>query len=171
MAIPLYQEQLHQDLRARWSRLQDIALAALRVAAALMFVQHGVQKHFGLLLPDGQAFAGGPDPFTMFWIAGTLEIAGGLLLAIGLFTRPVAFVLSGLMAFAYFIVHAPQNFWPTLNKGELAALYCFVFLAFAAVGGGRYSVDAMIAQRRNRRFPGSAPVVHMKPKPERKKAG
>lgn len=86
-----------------------------------MLVQHGVQKHFGLLLPPDQPFAGAPELFSAMWVAGTLEIIGGLLLALGLFTRPVAFVLSGLMAFAYFIVHAPQGFWPILNQGELAA--------------------------------------------------
>jgi putative oxidoreductase len=69
------------------------------------------------------------------------ELFGGLLLLLGLFTRPVAFVLSGLMAFAYFIAHAPQGFWPLLNRGELAALYCFVFLYLAAAGGGPWSLD------------------------------
>jgi len=78
------------------------------------------------------------------WIAGTLEVVGGLLLAFGFLTRPVAFLLSGLMASAYFIAHVPQGFWPILNGGELAALYCFVFLAFWALGGGRYSVDAIL---------------------------
>ena len=74
-------------------------------------------------------------------VAGVLELFGGLLLLLGLFTRPVAFVLSGLMAFAYFIAHAPQGFWPLLNRGELAALYSFVFLYLAAAGGGPWSLD------------------------------
>jgi putative oxidoreductase len=75
-------------------------------------------------------------------VAGVLETFGGLLLLLGLFTRPVAFVLAGEMAAAYFMSHAPQGFWPLLNRGELAALYCFLFLYFAAVGGGPWSVDA-----------------------------
>jgi putative oxidoreductase len=78
----------------------------------------------------------------MAGVAGVLEIVGGILLLLGLFTRPVAFLLAGEMAAAYFIVHAPQGFWPLLNRGELAALYCFLFLYLAAAGGGPWSVDA-----------------------------
>lgn len=129
-----------------WARTPDIALALLRVVSALMLAQHGVQKHLGWLLPSEQTFGGAPELLSRMWIAGSLEIVGGLLLAIGLFTRPVAFVLSGLMAAAYFIAHAPRVFWPILNGGELAALNCFVFLLFAVVGGGRYSVDAAIGR-------------------------
>ena len=79
--------------------------------------------------------------FTLSGFAGVLELFGGILLLIGLFTRPVAFILSGEMAFAYFIAHAPQNFWPLINRGELAVLYCFVFLYFAVAGGGVWSLD------------------------------
>lgn len=122
----------------------DLVLAVLRAVAGAMLVQHGVQKHFGWLLPPERSFSGAPEMWTRPWLAGTLEIAGGLLLAVGFLTRPVAFVLSGLMAFAYFIAHAPNGFWPILNGGELAALYCFVFLAFSVLGGGRYSVDALM---------------------------
>jgi putative oxidoreductase len=122
----------------------DLVLAALRVVAGLMLVQHGVQKHLGWLLPPERTFAGAPEIWSRMWIAGTLEIVGGLLLAVGLLTRPVAFLLSGLMASAYFIAHAPSGFWPILNGGELAALYCFVFLTFSVLGGGRYSVDALL---------------------------
>ena len=131
-----------------WNRFPDIALGLLRLVAGLMLVQHGVQKHFGWLLPADRPFAGAPAAFSQDWIAGTLEVGGGLLLAAGLFTRPVAFVLSGLMAAAYFLVHAPQGFWPIQNGGELAALYSFVFLMFAAVGGGRYSADAVLGRGR-----------------------
>jgi putative oxidoreductase len=93
-------------------------------------------------------------------------MVGGTLPAIGLFTRLVGFVLSGLMAVAYFTVHAPQGFWPMLNQGELAALYCFVFLTFAAVGGGPYSVDGLIARSQGR----SAGVWYSAPvKPLRRK--
>lgn len=132
----------------------DVVLAALRAVAGLMLVQHGVQKQFGWLLPPERSFAGAPEMWTRPWIAGTLEIVGGLLLAAGFLTRPVAFLLSGLMAFAYFIAHAPDGFWPILNGGELAALYCFVFLAFSVLGGGKFSIDALldraVAPRRDR---------------------
>jgi putative oxidoreductase len=77
-------------------------------------------------------------------LAGVLEFFGGLLLLIGLFTRPVAFILSGLMAVAYFMAHAPQGFWPLMNKGELAVLCCFVFLYLAMAGGGSWSIDRLI---------------------------
>ena len=130
-----------------WPHLPNITLAALRIVAGLMLVQHGVQKHFGLLLAPGQPSFGTLKPFSMFWIAGTLEIAGGVLLAVGLFTRPVAFVLSGLMASAYFIAHARLSFFPVVNGGELAVLNCFVFLVFAAIGGGRFSLDHLRDQR------------------------
>lgn len=155
MAVPIRGSELRREaapptvlptsVRAWW--LPDAALAALRIVSGFMLIQHGVQKHFGLLLPSGQPFSGAPDLFSQMWIAGTLEIVGGFLLMLGFFTRPVAFVLSGLMASAYFLVHAPQGFWPAINQGELAALYCFVFLAFAAIGGGRFSVDRLVRHR------------------------
>jgi putative oxidoreductase len=106
--------------------------------AGLLFMQHGMQKLFGF--PGGQHAA---FQLNMIGIAGILELVGGLLIAIGLFTRPVAFILSGEMAVAYFMVHAPGGFWPVVNHGELAALYCFVFLYFAFAGPGPWSVDSM----------------------------
>src|SRR5262245_31139201 len=112
----------------------------LRIITAFLFMQHGAQKLFGLL-GGGR---GGPTPFlSQSWFAGVLEIFGGLLILLGLFTRPVAFILSGMMAVAYFQVHAPRGFWPVQNGGELAALYCFVFLYLSAAGGGPWSLDSV----------------------------
>ncbi len=128
----------------------SIAFTLLRIVSGLMLVQHGVQKHLGWLLPPSRPWSGAPELFSQPWIAGTLEIGGGILLALGLFTRPVSFVLSGLMAFAYFPSHAPRGFWPILTGGELPALYAFVFLVFAAIGGGPYSVDALFGGRKRK---------------------
>jgi putative oxidoreductase len=129
-----------QKLLAPWApRL----LSALRIVAAFMFMIHGTQKWLGFPVPRS-------SPTTLMslsGVAGLLELVGGALLLVGLFTRPVAFLLSGLMAFAYFIAHAPADFWPIVNRGELAALYSFVFLYLAAAGGGPWSVDRLL--RRN----------------------
>ena len=114
------------------------ALSVLRIVSAFLFMSHGMQK----LLEFPAARPTPTDLLSLSGIAGVLELCGGALLLVGLFTRPVAFVLSGLMAFAYFIAHAPQGFWPLLNRGELAAVYCYVFLYFAVAGGGSWSVDA-----------------------------
>jgi putative oxidoreductase len=114
-------------------------LSILRIVAAFLFIAHGTQKLFAWPANEPQRTA---DLMSMAGLAGVLETFGGLLLLLGLFTRPVAFVLAGEMAVAYFMSHAPQGFWPLLNRGELAALYCFLFLYFAAVGGGPWSVDA-----------------------------
>jgi putative oxidoreductase len=129
------------------ARYTEAALALLRVVSALMLVQHGVQKMFGWLLPPDRP-ARAFELLSQRGVAGVLEVFGALLLALGLFTRPVAFLLSGLMAFAYFLGHAEDGFWPILNRGELAALYCFLFLYLSARGGGPYSVDALLERRR-----------------------
>ena len=131
------------------SRFEEITLALLRVVAGLMFMQHGAQKLLGAFGGMGGSGATAQFPSQM-WIAGVLELVGGLLIALGLFTHVVAFLLAGQMAVAYFQAHAPNGFWPIQNQGELAALYCFVFLYFSARGGGRYSVDAAIARNRGR---------------------
>ncbi|MFG1391467.1 DoxX family protein [Xanthobacter agilis] len=115
-------------------------LSVLRIAAALMFLAHGTAKL--LAFPQVAMFAN-LQLFSLFGLAGVIELLGGVLLALGLFTRPVAFILSGQMAVAYFLIHAPQNFFPILNGGELAALYSFVFLYFAVAGGGAWSLDAL----------------------------
>jgi putative oxidoreductase len=127
---------------------EEEALALLRVMAGLLFMQHGAQKLLGAL----GGFRGEPgntaDLMTRHGVAGVLELFGGALFALGLATRPLSFLLSGLMAFAYFLAHAPDGFWPILNRGELAALFCFVFLYFSARGGGRYSLDALLFRDR-----------------------
>jgi putative oxidoreductase len=114
-------------------------LSILRIMSGLLFLEHGTAKH--LKIPVMPMFAK-VELFSLAGIAGVIEIVGSLLLIVGLFTRPTAFVLSGLMAFAYFIAHAPRGFYPILNAGELAALYCFVFLYIAAAGPGPWSLDA-----------------------------
>lgn len=112
-------------------------LSVLRFMSGLLLLQHGTMKY--LYFPQGPT--SGASPLTMGGFAGVLELVGGALLVIGLFTRPVAFILSGMTAVAYFYAHAPRGFFPILNGGELAVLYCFVFLYLAAAGGGPWSVD------------------------------
>jgi putative oxidoreductase len=130
------------------ARFENATLALLRVMAGLMFMQHGAQKMFGLL-GGWRGEPGATAPLlSQSGLAGVLEVFGGALIVLGLFTRPVAFLLSGMMAVAYFQMHAPDGFWPIVNRGELAALYCFVFLFFSARGAGPYSVDAMLEHRR-----------------------
>ena len=122
------------------TRLQPFALTLLRVMTALLLLQHGTQKLFSF--PSERP--GGPAAlFSLSGLAGVLEFAGSALLLVGLFTRPVAFVLSGLMAVAYFMAHAPKDFYPVINGGELAVLYCFVFFYFVFAGGGPISLDAL----------------------------
>lgn len=110
----------------------------LRIVSALLFLCHGTAKLFGV--PSVEMFSG-LKLFSLLGAAGVLEVVGGLLLLLGLFTRPVAFILSGQMAVAYFFFHAGKNFWPLLNGGELAALYAFVFLFFSAAGPGAFAID------------------------------
>ena len=114
-------------------------LSVLRIVSGLMFMAHGVQKLLGFPVP---APFGMPAAFSELWYAGVLELAGGALLVIGLFTRPVAFVLAGEMAVAYWIGHAPHSLFPVVNGGDSAVLYCFVFLYVAVAGAGPWSVDA-----------------------------
>ena len=119
-------------------------LSILRIVVALLFMTHGIAKHFKY--PAMPAFAK-LEPFSLLGFAGGLELVGGALLILGLFTRPVAFILSGHMAFAYFMAHAPQNFWPILNRGELAIMFCFVYLYLAVAGGGPWSLDAVLRRK------------------------
>lgn len=119
------------------SRFQPQLLGALRIVTALLFIEHGTQKLFGF--PASQMEGSLPP---MLLVAAILEAVGGFLVLIGLFTRPVAFVLSGLMAFAYFMAHAPESIFPVLNGGDAAILFCFIFLYLVAAGPGAFSVDA-----------------------------
>jgi putative oxidoreductase len=130
--------------------LPGITLAALRVISALVLLEHSTQRVFGFPAAAGRPWTGAPDLFTRPWFASVLEFLGGTLIVLGLFTRPVAFVLSGLMAFAYFLVHAPRSFFPILNGGEPAVLLCFVFLYLAAAGAGPISLDAILRRRGGR---------------------
>jgi putative oxidoreductase len=114
--------------------------AALRIMTGLLFLEHGTSKYFNF--PATEYFANGVDVFSLMGLAGALEIIGGLLIIIGLFTRITAFVLAGFMAAAYFTAHAPQSFFPMLNQGDAAILFCFIFLYFSAAGAGPYSLDA-----------------------------
>ena len=123
-------------------------LSVLRIMTGALFMQHGVQKLFGLLLPPDRPWNGAPELFTQFWFAGVLEVFGGALIVLGLLTRPVAFLLSGEMAVAFFQAHFPRSFWPILNGGEAVVLFCFVFLYLVAAGPGPWSLDALLAGRR-----------------------
>jgi len=125
------------------------AHAALRIVSGFLFFQHGYPKLFGSLPGSGEAEPA-REFLSIFWVSGFLEVVGGFLIMIGLFTRPVAFLVAGEMAVAYFWRHLPQGFWPGSNRGELAALYCFVFLYFAAAGAGIWSVDGMLRRRAER---------------------
>ena len=117
-------------------------LSVLRIITGFLLLWHGSQKLFAFP-PPSQASPASP----LMTFAGILELGGGILILIGLFTRPAAFLLSGLMAVAYFMAHAPGGFLPVVNKGELAVLYCFVFFYLFFAGGGSWSVDKLIRKR------------------------
>jgi putative oxidoreductase len=123
----------------------------LRVVTGALFMQHGVQKLFGLLVDPSRPWTGAPPMFSQFWFAGVLETFGGFLIVLGLCTRPVAFLLSGEMAVAYFQVHAPRAFWPIVNRGEIVVMFCFVYLYLFATGPGPFSLDAAFRDRGARR--------------------
>ena len=117
-------------------------LSILRIVAALLFFEHGLSKLLGFPPSDHSA-----EFLTLPWFAGLLELVGGALLIVGLFTRPVAFILSGEMAFAYWMAHAPRSPFPLVNGGDAAILYCFVFLYLAFAGGGPWSLDALLRRK------------------------
>jgi putative oxidoreductase len=149
--------------------MERVALNLLRIVTGLLFFQHGAQKLFGVLGREAPV-----EFFTLMGLAGILETVGGALLVLGLFTRPVAFILSGQMAWAYFSSHAPNGFWPIVNRGELSALYSFVFLYLAARGGGAFGIDGLLSLRKRRGGSGdeggvdSGVPVEEKPKKEEK---
>lgn len=125
------------DLTSSFTQWSPRTLSILRIVTALLFMQHGAAKLLGIPAP----LFGDIPLLSLMGVAGVLELFGGLLLLLGLFTRPVALILSGQMAVAYLMAHAAQGVWPILNKGELAVLYSFVFLYLFMAGGGAWSVD------------------------------
>jgi putative oxidoreductase len=125
-------------MNGRMARYTEIAFALMRFVVGVLFACHGAQKVFGVL--GGQAMIRSP----LIVAAGVIELACGVLVAIGLLTRPAAFIASGEMAVAYFKAHAFKGLWPIQNKGEAAVIFCFLFLFIAAHGAGRYSIDALV---------------------------
>lgn len=133
----------YPDLTTRWRAWAPYLLSTLRIVTAFLFIQYGSTKLLGLpaapVMPGG-----GTAPLTSLpGIAGVFELVGGALLLLGLFTRPVAFLLAGEMAVAYFMGHAPRAFWPILNEGAPAILYCFIWLYLSSAGPGPWSLDAL----------------------------
>jgi putative oxidoreductase len=120
------------------------ALSVLRIITGLMIIEHGMAKHFGF--PAVPALAN-VQPLSLVGIAGWIELIGGALLILGLFTQPVAFIVSGEMAVAYFMVHAPKSFYPLINGGSLAIMYCFTCLYLSTAGAGPWSVDAAMKRK------------------------
>ena len=129
-------------LEDRVHRYSPYVLSIVRIVAALLFFSHGLSKMVGFPSPRM------PDPFTLSWFAGAIEFIGGGLLAAGLFTRTAALIMSGEMAVGYFMSHAPRGFFPQLNGGDAAILYCFMFLYFVFAGAGPWSLDAWLKMRR-----------------------
>jgi putative oxidoreductase len=144
MMRPVYQTLM--SIKSTVSRLAPHLLSVLRIVAAFLYIAHGTQKLFGFPVSEPRPSL---ELFSLMGAAGIIETFGGLLMLLGLFTAPVAFVLSGQMAVAYFQAHFPRGFWPILNGGELATLYCFLWLFFAAAGAGPISLDALLFKRRS----------------------
>jgi len=122
------------QLYANLEKARPYILSIVRIMVALLFLEHGLQKFFGF--PTA-----GPPMSPLLYVQGVIEIVGGLLLLVGMFTRVVAFVLAGDMAVAYFLAHFPRSFFPAVNAGDAAVLYCFIFLYMMFAGGGIWSVD------------------------------
>ena len=128
-------------LEDRLQQLSPYVLSIVRIIVALLFFEHGLSKMIGF--PGTQV----APALTLHWFSGALEFAGGALRAVGLFTRTTAFVVSGEMAFAYFLSHAPRGIFPQLNGGDAAILYCFIFFYCVFAGGGQWSLDALFASK------------------------
>ncbi len=128
-------------LQSEW---EPRVLSILRIVVGLLFMEHGLAKLFGFPTAAVQ-----PAMFQLLWFAGVIETFGGLLLALGLFTRPVVFIMSGEMAVGYFYAHQPRNFFPLLNGGDAAILYCFLFFYFFIAGGGAWSLDRLRSSGRD----------------------
>lgn len=140
----------------RWPSFAPYLLSVLRIVAAFLFIQVGTAKILGFpapIMPDGSL----AQLSTLPGVAGLIESIGGPLMLLGLFTRPVGFILSGEMAVAYFYGHAPNGFWPVLNQGTDAVLYCFLWLYFSSVGAGPWSVDAALGRWKRADAPVAAP--------------
>ena len=131
------------SLAASLDRYAPYLLSILRIMAALLFMEHGLSKFFGF-----PAATPPPALFDLEWFAALIEFCGGALLTLGLFSRAAAFIMSGEMAIGYFMIHAPASFYPYINKGELAVMYCLVFLYFVFAGAGPVSLDALIWRKR-----------------------
>ena len=135
-----------ENIASRWRSWSPQFLSILRIVAAFLFIQFGTAKLFampGPLMPGGGTVPVG----SLVWFAGVIESVGGVLLLFGLCTRPVAFIVSGEMAVAYFHGHAPHGFWPVLNGGHPAVMFCFVWLYFSSAGAGPWSLDALFHRR------------------------
>jgi putative oxidoreductase len=145
MSPPKPEEKMRSPIPPSWN---PYLLSVLRIVAAILFIMHGTQKLLGYP-PTEMPRA---ELASLSGAAGLIEIIGGAFMLVGLLTRPVAFVLAGEMAYAYFSVHAPRAVWPIENRGELAVLFCFVWLYFTAAGGGAWSIDSIIAVQRSRAY-------------------
>ncbi|MFB6341122.1 DoxX family protein [Saccharicrinis sp. FJH62] len=135
-------------LTDKWTSWSPFILGLLRIVAAIMFMMAGAMKLFAFpagMPPNGETV----ELLSQMGIGGILEFFGGLLLLLGLYTRPVAFILAGEMAVAYFQFHAPQGFWPVMNNGQTAILYCFIWLYISAAGAGSFSIDALRKNAKN----------------------
>jgi putative oxidoreductase len=147
MNAPQPRSAQYEHIGETWARSARYWRSVLRIVAAFVFMLFGASKLFAFpasVLPGG----GAARPLSVAWEAGLLEVFGGGLVLLGLFTRPIAFVLAGEMAFAYFKLHLPKSFWPTINGGVPAVLFCFIWLFISAAGAGPWSLDALFRRKR-----------------------